>query len=84
MAIDAALALEATGERDLAEKAFLLALDPVDLKRESFQALAGAIRLAALYRAAHRDADADRYEAIIARVSAKADSGVRDAVMKLR
>ena len=82
-AFDAALALEAAKDRGEAERAFLLATDASDIEWSSLEMVAAYARLGELYRAAGRGAEAQRVEGIVARVWAKADPGVREAILRL-
>ena len=82
-AFDAALALEAAKDRGEAERAFLLATDASDIEWSSLEMVAAYARLGELYRAAGRGAEAQRVEGIVARGWAKADPGVREAILRL-
>jgi hypothetical protein len=82
MAFDGALALEAAGQRDEAEQAYLLAQRRA--WEAPFEAIAARARLAALYRAAGREADARPLDAIVDRVWAGAEPWLRDAVRKMK
>lgn len=83
-AFDAALALEAVGDEAGAEEAYLLAQRPWQMSAVGFQAVAARLRLAVLYRKRGRVSEAAALEAVVDQLWAKADPGVREAVLRLR
>jgi serine/threonine protein kinase/tetratricopeptide (TPR) repeat protein len=82
-AFDAALALLATKRHAEAEAALKLSMDPDVLKEDALQAMVARIKLAALYRAQKREAEAREISAVIERLWGSADAGVREAIEKL-
>jgi len=84
VALEAGLVLEATGDKKGAEQAYLLAQDPIAMQTDGFATLASHIRLAELYRGEGRDADAAKIVALLDRLCANADPGLRDAIRKVR
>ena len=84
VALDAALALEASGKRDEAAKAYTLAMDPSLIEGHALDAMIARVRLAELYRASGRAADAAALEAVVDRLWAKADPGLRETVKKMK
>jgi serine/threonine-protein kinase len=81
-AFEGALALEAIGAKDEADKAYALALErPFE---RGFEAIAARVRLIDLARAAGRPEDARALEAVVDRAWAEADPALRDAVRKMK
>jgi len=83
-AFDVALAFEAKGEREEAERAYRLAEDVIAIDENPFAVVAARARLARLYRESGRDDEAAKLEATVDRLWKKADIGVRAAVMRLK
>jgi hypothetical protein len=81
---DAALALEATGDTAMAEKAYMLSQDATLIQDWTVQVLAARIRLAALYRSQKREGEAAKLEEVVNRLWVDADAGIREAILKLR
>jgi hypothetical protein len=82
MALDAALALEADGKRAEAEAAYALAMDPHHTERLALGAMIARVRLAALLRASGKGAEAAALDAVVDRLWAKADAGLREAAAR--
>jgi serine/threonine protein kinase len=82
-AFDAGLALLAAKRHAEAEAALKLSMDPDILKDDALQAMVARIKLAALYRAQKREDEARELSAIIERLWANADAGVRQAIEEL-
>lgn len=83
VALDGALALEASGDRQAAERAYRLAMDPLGIEWHIVQAMVARVRLAELYRASKRGAEAAALDAEVDRAWAKADPALRVAILKL-
>jgi serine/threonine protein kinase len=83
-AIDAALALEAVGDSDGAERAYRVALDPVVVRQSGAAHIIAWVRLARLLAAAGRSADAAAIEREIAQRFTAAEPGFRAAIERLR
>jgi hypothetical protein len=83
-AFDAGLAAEAVGDRSLAISAYRAATDPYGLGDKPFEVIAARFRLAALYRAEGKLDEAKKLEAIVDRVWADADPGLRDKVKAMK
>jgi len=81
MAFDAAMVLEASGDREGAVEAYRLAQHPLAIEASPFAAIAARLRLARLYRLMGRDKEAAELDAVVDRVWANADKGVREAVL---
>jgi serine/threonine-protein kinase len=81
-AFDVALALEAARRPDEAEKAYRQAI--ARPWESPFEAIAARVRLANLLRATGREAEAREHEAVVDRVWANADPGLRDAVRRMK
>jgi len=84
VALDAALALEASGDRAGAEKAYLLAMDPSGVEEGALALMAAHVRLAELYRQDCRASAAAALDAILDTTWKKADSGLRMAFLRLK
>jgi hypothetical protein len=84
VALDAALALSAERDDRGAEAALRLAHDPVLSHSEGVATLVSMMRLAELLRAQGRHGEAAPLDAIVARLVAAADRGVREAALALR
>ncbi|MFT3766717.1 MAG: serine/threonine-protein kinase [Minicystis sp.] len=84
VALDAALALEAAGKREEADRAYVLAMSPRDLEAHALDAMIARTKLAALRRAAGKADEAAQLEATVSRLWQKADPGLLEAVAKLR
>ena len=82
MAFDAALALEAEGQQKDAEEAYMTTSKRV--QRGAFEAIAARVRLAELYRAEGRKDEAAALDAIVDKVWANADPGLREAVRRMK
>jgi hypothetical protein len=83
-ALEAALALEAAGKRAEAAAAYALAMDAFEIEDHALDAGVARARLAALRRAEGRKEEADKLDAAVDRLWAKADPGLREAVKKMR
>ncbi|MCC6557132.1 MAG: hypothetical protein IT372_29620, partial [Polyangiaceae bacterium] len=83
-ALEAGLALEASGDLDGAEQAYRLAADAEDIERHALAAMAARVRLADLYRVRKRDAEAAALDAEVARAWSGAEPGLRDGIRALR
>jgi hypothetical protein len=83
-AIDAALSLEALGLRAAAMEAYELAISARNIERYALASMIARIRLAPLLRASGKPERASELSAVVDRLWAKADPGLRDAVLKMR
>ncbi len=83
-ALEAALALEASGKRDEAERAYTLATDLSAIESHALDAMIARVRLAEILRASGRAADAAALDAVVDRLWAKADPGLRETVKKMK
>ena len=84
VALDAALAYDALGDDARAADAYRLAMDPIDIASEAFAALVARVKLAALHRRAHREAEAEALEAGTARLLERGDVGMLAALARIR
>ncbi|APR83089.1 serine/threonine protein kinase [Minicystis rosea] len=84
VALDAALALDAAGQRDEADRAYAMAMVSRDLEGHALDAMIARLKLAALRRAAGKPDEAAALEATVDRLWQKADAGLVDAVKKLK
>ncbi len=82
--LDAALALEATGDTKGAEAAYMLSAGPGVNIAYTGQRMLAIARLAALYRRTGRASEAAEREAILDQLWSRADPGLREAVKRLR
>ena len=83
-AIDAALALEGVGKRAEAIDAYELAIDARNIEGNALATMIARIRVAPLLRAAGKPERAAELSAVVDRLWAKADPGLREAVAKMR
>jgi tetratricopeptide (TPR) repeat protein len=83
-ALDAGLALEATGRFAEAEAAYRLSLDPGLISYQTLKVVAAHVKLAALLRARGRAAEAEPHERLIERLFEGADPGVLETLRKLK
>jgi serine/threonine protein kinase len=83
-ALDAALALEATGDAAGAEAAYRLAADPMNNVEDAAQRVLALARLASIARKQGRVAGAAADETRLDALWAHADPGLREAVARLR
>ncbi|MFO0619360.1 MAG: serine/threonine-protein kinase [Polyangiaceae bacterium] len=81
-ALDAGLALEATGDTEGALAAYRLSQDPILIEQEGFATLAAMVREAALARKSKSPNEA--LEARLTRLLGSADPGIREAILALR
>jgi hypothetical protein len=83
-ALDAALALEATGNRQEAEKAYLVAQNPSTMEYWTLPVLAARLKLAQLYRAQGRVEEAAKLDGVFDHLWTGADPTLRKALLDLR
>jgi hypothetical protein len=85
-AFDVGLALERAGDREGAAAAYAAVLEVYGLRRtiRPFEVIAARVRLADLRRATGRAEEAAALDAVVDRVWATADPGLREAVRRLR
>jgi len=83
VAREAGEALEATGDLVAAETAYKLALAPSNIIVQALDNLVARLRLARLYRASNRAAEAETQSAIVDRLWKDADAGARDKLDRL-
>jgi hypothetical protein len=83
-ALDAALALEATGDAKGAEAAYLLAADRVNNGEDAGQRVLALARLALLDQREGRAESAEARDAPLDRLWSGADPGLRAAVKRMR
>jgi tetratricopeptide (TPR) repeat protein len=84
VALDAALALEATGNLEQAEKAYLLAKSPTTMEFWTLPVLAARLKLAQLYRSQGRLEAAVKLDGVFDQLWSNADPGFRKALLDLR
>jgi thioredoxin-like negative regulator of GroEL len=84
VALDAALALEATGNLEQAEKAYLLAKSPTTMEFWTLPVLAARLKLAQLYRSQGRVEAAAKLDGVFDQLWSNADPGFRKALLDLR
>jgi hypothetical protein len=84
VALDAALALERSGDEAGAEAAYSLAASKTLLEYVSFDFVAAHVRLVELYRRQGKLADSLRVDSVITPLLAHADAGYRAAILRAR
>jgi hypothetical protein len=84
LALDAALALEASGDIAGAEAAYLLAQDRQALEFATFDFMAANVRLGQLYRKQGKPAQRAAVDAVVTKLWAQADAGLRERVLRMR
>ena len=84
LALDAALALEASGDIAGAEAAYLLAQDRQALDFATFDFMAAQVRLGQLYRKQGKLAQSTAVDAVVTKLWAQADAGLRERVLRMR
>jgi hypothetical protein len=83
-ALDAALALEATGDLKGAEKAYQEAQDPTTIESWTLQIVVARVKLAELYRSQKRDDEAAKLDVALDRLWTSADPGFRETLKKIQ
>jgi hypothetical protein len=83
-AVDAGLALEATGNLAEAEKAYLFAQNPTTMDFWTLPVIVARFKLAQLYRAQGRIDAAAKLEGVFDQLWTSADPGIRKALLDLR
>jgi tetratricopeptide (TPR) repeat protein len=84
VALDAALALEATGNLEGAEKAYLVAQNPTTMEFWTLPVLAARLKLAQLYRSQGRIEAAAKLDGVFEQLWTNADPGFRKTLLDLR
>jgi serine/threonine-protein kinase len=84
VALDAALALEAMGSLEGAEKAYLMAQNPTTMEFWTLPVLAARLKLAQLYRSQGRLEAAAKLDGVFDQLWTNADPGLRKTLLDLR